>query len=115
MAMLQRLLEEDEPIAIFAMIVRQFRLLLQVRELLDQVSNPAEIAREIHLHPYVAGKISGQAYRFALPVLERIYHRLSEIDEEMKTSQVPGNLALETLVVQLGNIDPVHADPEVVW
>jgi DNA polymerase-3 subunit delta len=115
MAMLQRLLEEDEPIAIFAMIVRQFRLLLQVRELLDQGSNPAEIACEIHLHPYVAGKISGQAHRFSLPVLERIYHRLAEIDEEMKTSQVPGNLALETLVVQLGNIDPVHADPEVVW
>jgi len=115
MAMLERLLEEDEPIAIFAMIVRQFRLLLQGRDILDRGGSAAELAGAIHLHPYVAGKISEQAHRFSLPVLEQIYHRLLDIDEAMKTSQVPGNLALETLVVGLGNIDPVHPNPQVVW
>jgi len=115
MAMLERLLEEDEPIAIFAMIVRQFRLLLQGRDILDRGGSAAELAGAIHLHPYVAGKISEQAHRFSLPVLEQIYHRLLDIDEAMKTSQVPGNLALETLVVGLGNIDPVHSNPQVVW
>jgi len=121
MAMLERLLEEDEPIAIFAMIVRQFRLLLQAREILDRGGSAVDMAREVidsngkKVHPYVARKVIEQAPRFSLPVLEEIYRRLLDIDEGMKTSQVPGNLALETLVVGLGNIDPVHPNPQVVW
>ncbi len=113
--MLERLMEQGEPIGIFAMVVRQYRLLLQAREIMDQGGALADVTRELHLHPYVAEKVYIQAKRFSLPVLELIYHRLLEVDEMMKTSQMPGELALETLVVDLGNIDPVHADPEMVW
>jgi hypothetical protein len=67
------------------------------------------------VHPFVAEKLFPQAKWYSLPVLELIYHRLLEVDVMMKTSQMPGDLALETLVVDLGNIDPVHADPEMVW
>jgi DNA polymerase-3 subunit delta len=115
MEMLQRLMEQEDPMGIFAMIVRQFRLLLQARELLDHKGTAQDVARELRIHPYVADKVSGQARRFSLPLLERIYRHLLEIDEAMKTSQMPGDLALETLTAALGNLHPVHADPEVVW
>jgi hypothetical protein len=49
----------------------------------------------------VAEKVIQQARRFSLPALEAIYHRLLEIDEGAKTSQVPLDLALDTLVVDL--------------
>lgn len=98
MSMLQRLLEYQDYYSIFGMIVRQFRLLIQARESLDEGKQKADIQRELRLHPYVAEKLLGQARRFALPELERVYRRLLEIDEAVKTSQMPERLALETFV-----------------
>ncbi|OGO33636.1 MAG: DNA polymerase III subunit delta [Chloroflexi bacterium RBG_16_57_11] len=98
MGMLQRLLEYQDYYAIFGMIVRQFRLLIQARESLDLGKHRAEIQHELRLHPYVAEKLLGQAQRFTLPELERVYRRLIELDEAVKTSQMPERLALETFV-----------------
>jgi hypothetical protein len=36
-----------------------------------------------------------------LPALEAIYHKLLEMDEGAKTSQVPLDLALDMLIVEL--------------
>ncbi len=41
------------------------------------------------------------AKRFSIAALEKIYHKLLEIDEAAKTSQVTLDLALETLMVEL--------------
>jgi DNA polymerase-3 subunit delta len=101
MAMLQRLLEYQDYFKIFPMIVRQFRLLIQARESLDSGKQKAEIQHELRLHPYVAEKLLGQARHFALPELELVYRRLLEIDEAVKTSQMPDRLALETFVSAL--------------
>jgi DNA polymerase-3 subunit delta len=98
MGMLQRLLEYQDYYAIFGMIVRQYRLLIQSRELIDQGGQAGEIQRVLHQHPFVAEKLLGQARRFALPELERVYRRLLETDEAVKTSQMPERLALETFV-----------------
>lgn len=98
MGMLHRLLEKDEPLRIFGMIVRQFRLLLLAREVLDAGGREREIASRLKVHPYVAGKIAAQARHFDLILLEGVFRRLLEIDEAIKTGEVPGDLALDTLV-----------------
>ena len=66
------------------------------------------------VHPYVAGKIISQAHGYTLMVLEQIYHELLARDEIMKTSQMPSELVLETLVVELGEIHPVHTNPKMI-
>jgi DNA polymerase III delta subunit len=53
------------------------------------------------VHPFVAEKTTQQAGRFSIESLENIYHRLLNIDEGVKTSQVTLDLALDTLVVEL--------------
>ena len=98
---LHQLLEDEEAFELWGMIIRQFRLLLQAREMLDENATAAQVQKELGLHEFVAGKITTQARRFSMPALESIYHRLLEIDEEAKTSQVPLDLALDTLVVEL--------------
>jgi DNA polymerase-3 subunit delta len=100
MEMLQRQLERKEPLEIFSMIVRQFRLLIQVRELMDQGKRQDEIIKTLKISPFLVGKLIPQAKRFNLPALESIYRSLLSLDEAMKTSKLPGALALETLVVQ---------------
>ena len=98
--LLHRLLEEQDPLSLFGMIVRQFRLLVQARELIDE-GKGGQIAAEMHQHPYVADKLAGQARRFNIAQLEDIYHRLLLLDETMKTSQMPSDLALDTFVAEL--------------
>ena len=101
MNMLHRLLEQQDPIPIFGMVVRQFRLLLLTREILDSGGNRGEVARRLRVPPFVADKLVIQSRRFTIPVLEEIYHRLLDVDEAIKTGKVPGDLALDTLVAAL--------------
>lgn len=100
--LLHQLLDEDEPFSIFGMVVRQFRLLLIAREVMDEGGNLNEVTKALGAHPYVAEKIFGQARAFKMPALERIHHRLLEIDEDAKTGGMPLDSALEMFVVELG-------------
>jgi DNA polymerase-3 subunit delta len=99
--MLHRLLEEQDVILIFGMVVRQFRLLLQTREILDKGGREADVIRELDVKPFVARKLVPQAHHFTQSQLEDIYRRLLESDEAAKTSQVEADLALDMLVMSL--------------
>lgn len=99
--LLHRLLENEDPFSLWGMVVRQFRLLLQAREILDGRGNKDDVARALSVHPYVAEKTSGQAGRFTMESLESIYHQLLNIDERVKTSRITLDLALDTLVMEL--------------
>jgi len=99
--LLHRLLEEDDPLRLFGMVVRQFRLLLLTRELLDAGYREADIASVLKTPGFVVRKLMGQVSTFSLPQLEAIYHQLLEIDEAIKTGQTDGDVALDTLVVAL--------------
>ena len=98
---LHQLLEDEEAFELWGMVIRQFRLLLQAREMLDERASAAEVQKALGLHEYVAQKVYNQAGRFSMTALESIYHKLLEIDEAAKTSQVPLDLALDTLIVEL--------------
>lgn len=99
--LLHRLLETEDPFSLWGMVVRQFRLLIQAREILDGRGDQNDVARALGVHPFVAEKATQQAGRFSIESLENIYHRLLQIDEGVKTSQVTLDLALDTLVVEL--------------
>ena len=103
MFMLRRLLEGSDPLPLFGMIVRQFRLLIQIRELVDQdpTRDHVSIAREIGSHPYPVQKIMPQTKLFTLEQLKAIFHQLSEVDLAIKTGQLEGGLALDILVASL--------------
>ncbi|MCL4273803.1 MAG: DNA polymerase III subunit delta [Anaerolineales bacterium] len=99
--LLHRLLENEDAFSLWGMVVRQFRLLIQAREILDGRGNKDDVARALGVHPFVAEKTTGQAGRFTMESLESIYRQLLNIDEQVKTSQVTLDLALDTLVVEL--------------
>lgn len=93
----------DPGFRLFALIVRQFRLLLLVREYLDSGgnSNKNAIAQALGIHPYPAGKLAAQSRRFTVPQLELIYRRLQQYDLDAKTGRVTMRMALELLVASL--------------
>jgi len=99
--LLHRLLESEDAFALWGMVIRQFRLLIQAREILDGRGNKDDVVRALGVHPFVAEKTSGQAGRFSVEFLEQVYRQLLSIDEAVKTGQVTLDLALDTLVVEL--------------
>jgi DNA polymerase-3 subunit delta len=99
--LLHRLLESEDPFSLWGMVIRQFRLLIQAREILDGRGNKDDVARALGVHPFVAEKTTQQAGRFSVEFLEHVYRKLLTIDEGVKTGQVTLDLALDTLVVEL--------------
>ncbi len=99
--LLHRLLENEDAFSVWGMVVRQFRLLLLAREVIESRGGQREVEQALGVHSFVAEKVFSQAKRFSLSSLEKIYHKLLEIDEAAKRSQVTLDLALETLVVEL--------------
>jgi DNA polymerase III subunit delta len=99
--MLHRLLEQQDAISIFGMVVRQFRLLLLTREIIDGRGQIKDVATLLRLHPFVAEKVYAQARRTPLETLEEIYHRLLEMDVSIKTGEIDADLALDTFIASI--------------
>ncbi|MDP3976128.1 MAG: DNA polymerase III subunit delta [bacterium] len=81
----------------FFMIVRQFRLLLQCRVLLDAGQDRGVIQRRMKFAPFQVGLYVQQAQRFSLAQLKSAYHQLAEIDRLVKTGKVPFTSGREDL------------------
>lgn len=97
----QKLNEGAEPFLIFSMFVRQFRMMIQVKELADMNMRPPEISKETKFHSFVVGKVLNQARSFSMKQLEQIYAHLLDIDVRVKTGKGDLVTALNMLVFNL--------------
>lgn len=87
---------------IFFMLVRQIRLLIMTRSLLDQRSDGATIQRRLKIAPFQTSRLVRQARGMAMPQLIRLHERLTEMDLQIKTgkiSQQEGDAALFQLAM----------------
>ncbi|MBN1317990.1 MAG: DNA polymerase III subunit delta [Anaerolineales bacterium] len=92
-----------DPHYLLSMIIRQFRLLIQVKEKLGQRLGPSDVAREVGIHPFVANKLSQQSTNLSQSRLEDIYRQLLETDLAIKTGQIEPVTAIDLLVAELAN------------
>jgi DNA polymerase-3 subunit delta len=99
---LHRLLDSGEAaLSLLGMIIRQFRLMILLKELAEENVTDDAAAQRLSLHPFVARKTGSQARAFAMEQLEAIYRRLQEIDVGIKNGQVEDVTALDMLVAGL--------------
>lgn len=99
---LHHLIEEGEhPLGLLGMIIRQFRLLIQVKALKAEGSSSSDTARVLGIHPFPARKLYNQATHFTPSQLEKVYRHLSEVDVDIKTGQMDAEVALDLLVAGL--------------
>jgi DNA polymerase-3 subunit delta len=95
---LHRLLEDKDAFELWGMVIRQFRLMLLAREVIDAHGMVQDVQEALRVHPFVAEKVYGQAKRFTLARLEGIYRRLLVIDEAAKTGRMPLDLSLDMFI-----------------
>ena len=83
------------------MFTRQFRLLIQVKEVAATGARPVTVAQKLKIHNFVAGKMMQQAQGFSREQLEQVYAHLLDIDVGVKTGRADMTTALNLLVAAL--------------
>ncbi|MBN1583874.1 MAG: DNA polymerase III subunit delta [Anaerolineae bacterium] len=97
----------DHPLALLGMIARQFRLMIQIKELAPKMGTAEAIARKLRQNPYPVKKILRQSGNYTMVQLRTIYHKLLDTDVEIKTGQTDAMLALDLLIAGLSRDVPV--------
>ena len=97
----KKLSEGADPFYLFSMFIRQFRLLIQVKELANEGMRPPAISKALRMHSFVAGKLYQQCQGFSMSQLEQIYQHLLDIDVGVKTGRNDMTTALNLLVAGL--------------
>lgn len=86
---LQQLHESGEdPFYLFAMIVRQFRLILEMKQLSDSGMGPGGIAQVMKVHPFVVKKTLPSCRHFTYHRLKSALKGLLELDTRVKTGKI---------------------------
>lgn len=102
------LVNRQPPPVILAMLARQFRLILQTRQLTSSGFSQTELSKQLNIHPYAASKIIKQSKNFNEQQTIAILERLLEIDLGTKTGKLDFYPAIETLLLELHTISQQH-------
>lgn len=94
----------EHPLGLLSMIERQFRMLLQMKELRQEGAGIDDIRRTLGIpekQTFIVEKGLRQAQHFSMARLESIYSHLAEVEQAIKTGEISDVLALDLLVVEL--------------
>ena len=94
------LLQKEDPIKMNAILLGQFRLLLQVSYLQKAGYQEPEIQKTLGVHPYRVKLALNQCRRYGTPLLEAAFQQLVETEYALKTSVGIKEMQLEWFILQ---------------
>ncbi len=97
----EQYLSGSEPDYILSMLLRQFKILLQIRELLDLNYNSQKIISSLKLHPFVVNKGINQAKNFEKNNIKKILNNLIEMENLNRKNQINLKVYLGLLIANL--------------
>ena len=86
---------------LLTMIVRQFRVIAQIKPLLDQGGSEKQIAALTKLHPFVVKKTLPQAKKFAWEEIRAIYQKLLALDKKLKSTPLSPPVLLSNFIMEI--------------
>lgn len=91
---------KEPPMRILFLLARQFRLLMEVKEMVANGYGKKDIASKAGLHPFVVGKYQEQAKAFSNKTLRAILEESVDIEERVKTGRLQDVLGVELFIVK---------------
>lgn len=102
LALLNDMLQQrEEPILILMLIARQFRIMFQVKHMVERGNSQQQIASQLKLRPFVVRGAIEQGKRYNMSTLRAITAHLANLDYEMKTGKINKEMALELFILKL--------------
>lgn len=96
------LLSGEESIKLNAILMQHFRLLIQVKIMLDMGYQQSNIVDVLKIHPYRVKLAVGQVRRYQLKELGSIFDELVENDLKFKTGKMDKELLFELFLLKHG-------------
>ena len=90
--------EGESVLGIFAMIAKQFRVVMQVRQFQSEGYTSKVISEKLKLHSFVVGKALKQASNFSDEIIIDMLNYILESDYKIKNGLIKDTLAVEILV-----------------
>lgn len=91
---------KEPPMRILYLLARQFKLLLEVKDLCGKGYEKSQIAKTVGLHPFVAGKYIQQCRTFSREELRSIMEEVVNTEEMVKTGRLNDVMSVELFIVK---------------
>ncbi|PRY83874.1 DNA polymerase III subunit delta [Alkalibacterium olivapovliticus] len=92
--------QKEDPIKILALMISQFRLLLQVKILKKKGYQQSDIAAILKVHPFRVKLAVQKEQKFPQEILSKAHHLLITADHDIKTGKVDPELQIELFIWQ---------------
>ncbi len=104
----QLIMDNEEPLRINAVLVQQFRLLLQVKILNRHGYSQGDLSSALKVHPYRVKMALQSVNRFNYEELKRAFLGLVEIERDLKSTNRDPELLFEVFVLKFARFQPVN-------
>ena len=91
---------KEPPMRILYLLSRQFKLLMEVKDLSGRGYEKSQIAKTAGLHPFVAGKYIKQCHSFSKEELRSITEDAANMEEMVKTGRLNDRMSVELFIVK---------------
>ena len=91
---------KEPPMRILYLLARQFKLLMEVKDLSGRGYDKPQIAKTAGLHPFVAGKYIKQCRSFSEEELRSIMEEAANTEEMVKTGRLNDRMSVELFIVK---------------
>jgi len=100
--MLRELMEQkEEPARIIALLARQFRIVLQARELGGRGASRAQIAAQLKIPSFAVQRALDQGRRYSQREIGALLAELADLDHAIKSGRMDKTLGLELFLMKL--------------
>ena len=99
---LKRAIDEGEPpVRIFYFIVREFRMMLKAKILIEAGESAEDAAKEAGVPPFKVAEFSQRLRKFTKKDLQRVFERLIDVDSRLKGGALRPETVLEELFLSI--------------
>lgn len=94
---------KEPPMRILFLIVRQFNLLLQAKELTRTIRETKQIAARLSLPPFIAGKYIEGAKKYSRNQLVDAINECALLEQEVKMGKLSDRISVELLIIKFAS------------